>query len=263
MGEGARGCDRRSLRQLTGFPVIHAVTDAAALLLPNFISRAGAVMHTLGPRGALQLRSSRLSGRAFYDTAARLAALQSVTGCWLIVNDRVDVARSVGARGVQLASHSLRIADALSVAPEIPVGMSIHSVDEARAAESAGAAWCVAGTVFETPSHKGRAPARIQFIEQVVHAIRIPVIAIGGIKPADMGALRAVGAHGIATIRGAGWDFSAAPPAESGTSRETLDSIPDSDGSWEPVTHYISAYDAYDESGGDDHPDRERGAARG
>ncbi len=241
------------------FPAIHAVTDSAALLMPGFLARAEAVMRTLGPRGALQLRTSRLSGRAFHEIAETLSALQTVTGCWLIVNDRVEVARSVGARGIQLASHSLRICEARIVAPDVPAGISIHSVDEARAAEAEGAAWCVAGTVFETPSHQGRAPARIQFIEQVVAAVSIPVIAIGGIQPADLQGLKAVGAHGVATIRGAGWDHL---PGTDLSSLKTPRISPVGDDSGEPIARYISAYDADDGSRSDDRPDGERGGPR-
>lgn len=243
------------------FPVIHAVTDSAALLIPGFLTRAGAVMRALGPRGALQLRTSRLSGRAFHDIAEKLAELQAETGCWLIVNDRVDVARAVGARGVQLASHSLRISEARLVAPEMPLGISIHSVEEARTAEADGAAWCVAGTVFETPSHHGRTPARITFIEEVVAAIRIPVIAIGGIKPDDVSALRSVGAHGVATIRGAGWELGTGASPAAAIPLETSAVPASPDGSGEPVTRYISAYDADDGSGRNHHPDGERSTA--
>jgi len=103
----------------------------------------------------------RLSGKQFYEIATLLGVMQKTTGCWLIVNDRVDVAAAVGARGIQLASHSMGIRDSLRVSG-LPVGASIHSVDEAIDAEQSGAAWCVAGTVFETPSHAGRMPARIE-----------------------------------------------------------------------------------------------------
>ena len=258
MGEGPGCFGWGSLRELIPFPVIHAVTDSAALLIPGFLSRAEAVMRTLGSRGALQLRTSRLTGRAFHEIAEQLAALQTDTGCWLIVNDRVDVAGSVGARGIQLASHSLRVAEARIVASGVPAGISIHSVDEARAAESEGAAWCVAGTVFETPSHHGRAPAKIQFIEQVAAAVGIPVIAIGGIQPADIRELKAAGAHGVATIRGAGWDYRPGPDLSSVKRRISLVG----DDSGEPVARYISAYDADDGSRNDDRPDGERGGAR-
>ena len=242
------------------FPVVHAVTDSASVSHDWFLDRAAAVMRALGPRGAIHLRSSRLNGRQFHEIATLLGVLQRSTGCWLIVNDRADVAAATGARGVQLASHSMGIADALRVSG-LPVGASIHSVEEAIDAEQSGASWCVAGTVFETPSHSGRAPARIEFVERVVQAVKIPVIAIGGIRPEDVYALKAAGAHGIATIRGAGWDFGVKASSESDNLLETRLPVLADPGFVEPVTRYISAYDSESGSGQDDHPDGERSPA--
>lgn len=241
------------------FPVVHAVTDSGTVTQPGFIERARAIMRALGPRGAVHLRSSRASGRKFHELASRLASFQQETGCWLIVNDRVDVAAAVGARGIQLASHSLGIADALAVAPEIPVGASIHSIDEALAAEAAGAAWCVAGTVFETPSHAGREPARIEFVAAVTRAVRIPVIAIGGVQPEDVGELLRAGAHGVATIRGSGWGRSFESSVEGDGPMKTRLPLPSDAPFIEPVTRYISAYDSESGSAGIDNPDSKRG----
>ena len=243
MVERQRDIGRRSIRIVSldsaRFPIVHAVTDSNTVAQEGFLERASAVMRSLGPRGALHLRSSRISGREFHEIALELAAHQESTGCWLIVNDRVDVALAVGARGIQLASHSLRVPEALAAAPQVPIGASIHSVEEAIEAERAGAAWCVAGTVFETPSHAGRPTARVKFIADVARAIEVPVIAIGGVTPDDVPALIEAGAHGIATIRGAGWEHAGG-------------------GFIEPVTRYISAYDSVSGSGKDDHPDGER-----
>lgn len=240
------------------FPVIHAVTDSSSLAHDGFLERAGAVMRALGPRGALHLRSSRISGREFHELAVLLAPLQKTTGCWLIVNDRVDVALAVGARGVQLASHSLRVAEALVAAPNLPVGASVHSVSDAIDAVNSGASWCVAGTVFETPSHAGRAPARVDFIAQMTKVVKIPVIAIGGVGPEDVPALLAAGAHGIATIRGAGWDLLLHSSSEADDQLETRLPVQSDSGFVEPVTRYISAYDSVSGSGKDDHPHGER-----
>ncbi len=242
------------------FPVVHAVTDSGVVMHEGFLERASAVMRALGPRGALHLRSSRLGGRQFHEIATLLGMMQKTTGCWLIVNDRVDVAAAVGARGVQLASHSMGIRDALAVA-DIPVGASIHSVEEAIDAEKSGAAWCVAGTVFETPSHEGRSPARVEFVEQVVKAVKIPVIAIGGVRPEDVAVLKQAGAHGIATIRGAGWDQVVKSSKENDNLFETRLPVLADPGFVEPVTRYISAYDSDSGSGQNDHPDGERSPA--
>lgn len=245
---------------MDNFPVIHAVTDSTAVMHDGFVQRASSVMHALGPRGALHLRSSRASARTLHELAAILAQVQRSSGCWLVVNDRVDIAAAVGARGVQLASHSLSLAEAQLVAPRIPLGASIHSVQEAIDAEKSGAAWCVAGTVFETPSHEGRAPARVEFISHVAAAVKIPIIAIGGISPDDMGMLLRAGAHGVATIRGVGWEHGFdASRTQDGLLKTRLPVLADP-GFVEPVTRYISAHDADTASGRDDHPDGERSA---
>ncbi len=247
--------DRRVMRD---FPVVHAVTDSRTVLNKNFVLRASSIMRALGPRGAVHLRSSRLDGRRFHALARELAAVQDESGCWLIVNDRVDIARAVGARGAQLASHSLELADALAVAGEMPVGTSIHSVEEALEAEAAGAAWCVAGTVFETPSHVGREPARIEFIERVASAVRLPVIAIGGVTPEDVPALIRAGAFGVATIRGASWDAADGALAESADGTGTSLTPAATTAFPEPVTRYISAHDSESGSERDDYADGQR-----
>lgn len=239
-------------------PVIHAVTDSASVLQPGFVDRATRVMETLGSRGAVHLRCSRASGRQFHDIAAKLVEVQNRTGCWLVVNDRVDVARAVGARGIQLASHSLQVSDAIAVAPDIPVGTSVHSKDEAIEAEKAGASWCVAGTIFETPSHAGRPPARLDFVRSVVASVVIPIIAIGGVKPENVADLIDAGAYGVATIRGVGWDHDEDASTEEDNLMKTR--LPESrDGGFvEPVTRYISAYDSVSARRREDHPDGER-----
>ena len=243
---------------MANFPVVHAVTDSATVVHEDFLARAVGVMRALGPRGALHLRSSRASGRRLHDLATTLATYQKGTGCWLIVNDRVDVAAAVGARGVQLASHSLSIADARKAAPGLPVGASVHSVEEAVEAEAAGASWCVAGTVFETPSHAGKPRAHAEFIAQVVTAVRIPVIAIGGIRPEDVPTLKRAGAYGVATIRGAGWERGPVVSAGVDNLLETRLPLATEAGFFETVTRYISAYDSDSGSGRNDHPDGER-----
>lgn len=247
--------------ELRNFPVIHAVTDSTVVMHDGFLARASGVMRALGPRGALHLRSSRLSGQQFHELATLLARFQEASGCWLIVNDRVDVAAAVGARGAQLASHSLPIADAIRISSALPVGASIHSVDEAIAAEAEGASWCVAGTVFDTPSHSGRAPARLEFIERVASAVKIPVIAIGGVTPETVQALKSAGAYGVATIRGAGWELGLDSSESADDLLKTRLPVLDDPGFVEPVTRYISAYDSDSGNSQDDHPDGERSAA--
>ncbi len=242
-------------------PFVHAVTNSAAVARRDFLVRATRVMHALGPRGAIQLRSSQASGRRFHELASALVSVQSETGCWLIVNDRVDIAAAAGAWGIQLASHSLRVPEARAVAPSIPIGISVHTLEEAIDAEEAGASWCVAGTVFETPSHAGREGAKIPFIEEVANAVSIPIIAIGGIRPEHVPLLKDAGAYGVATIRGVDWERGMVRQLEGQSEEKTGAEAALSAATGEPITRYISAYDWDSDSEREHHPDRQRRAS--
>jgi thiamine-phosphate diphosphorylase len=120
------------------------------------------------------------------------------TGAWLIVTDRVDVALAARARGVQLTSRSIGVADALAVAPALAIGASAHSVAEARAAAEARATWLVAGQL--STDRRGSSGPRV--LREVVAETRVPVIVIGGVTPGHVPGLRALGVHGVAAIRG-------------------------------------------------------------
>lgn len=203
-----------------GIPILHAVTNDEVVARADFIDAACGVMRVLGARGALHLRASRLSGARFQSLAEGLAAAQGLTGGWLIVNDRVDIALASGARGVQLTSRSLTAADARRLGPSLALGASVHDVDDGVAAAAAGADWLVAGHVF------AKVPADVMsqhaaWVEALVAATKVPVIAIGGVRPEHAPALQAAGVHGVAVIRGI-WD---APNAE------------------QAASDYLSAYD--------------------
>ena len=183
-------------------PVIHAVTSDEIVSRSDFIDVACAVMAALGPRGALHLRAGRITAARLQTLAGGLEAAQAVTGAWLVVNDRVDLALGARARGAQLTSRSLRVADARRAAPTLALGASVHSLDEARVAASEGATWLVAGHVFATTSHLGEEGRGLPFLRAVTRAVSIPVVAIGGVRPEHCRALRESGAYGLAVIRG-------------------------------------------------------------
>src|SRR5919202_596093 len=126
-------------------PVIHAVTTDEIVARPDFLERAAGGMRALSGRGAVQLRALHTSGARLYGVARELAEVQRATGAWLVVTDRVDLALVVGARGAQLTSRSIGVADALSVAPTLAVGASVHSAADAHAAADQGATWLVVG----------------------------------------------------------------------------------------------------------------------
>jgi thiamine-phosphate diphosphorylase len=184
-------------------PVLHAVTTDDIVADPGFVARAAAVMRAAGARGAVHLRAHEPSAARLYAVALALVDVQAASGAWVVVNDRVDVARAAGARGAQLTGRSLALADARRVAAgALRLGASVHSADEARRAAGDGADWVVAGHVFQTRSHPGVPGRGLDFVRELVAAAEVPVVAIGGVTPADVPALRAAGVHGVAAIRG-------------------------------------------------------------
>jgi thiazole tautomerase (transcriptional regulator TenI) len=183
-------------------PCIHAVTDDLILAHPEFTTRARGVMRALGARGAVHLRSRYLTAAQVYAIALALGDAQEQTGCWLVVNERLDVALAAKTHGAQLTSHSLSVADARLVAAELPLGASVHSAADAAVAEREGADWLVVGHIYATPSHEGIAGRGVGLVAAVAHETQLPCIAIGGIRPAHLGTLRDAGAYGVAAISG-------------------------------------------------------------
>jgi thiamine-phosphate pyrophosphorylase len=156
-----------------------------------------------GGAGAIQLREKDLSARDLYALGARLQVALSPYGVPLLINDRLDVALALDAAGVHLAGHSLPTAVARRVLGTGKLlGVSTHSVEEARQAAAEGADFIVFGPVFTTPSKVAYGPPQgLQHLTTVVRAVRIPVLAIGGIDSVNLPQVVQAGAYGVAMIR--------------------------------------------------------------
>ncbi len=151
---------------------------------------------------AVQLREKDLGAAELARLGRALRALTAARGALLSINDRADVALAVGADAVQRTSTSLAVEDLRAVAGDrLRIGASVHALAEAVAAERAGADWVVFGPVYDTPSKRAYGPAQgLRALERVAAAVRIPVIAIGGITPERVREVRAAGARGVAAI---------------------------------------------------------------
>jgi thiamine-phosphate pyrophosphorylase len=151
---------------------------------------------------AVQVREKDLGAADLAVLCRPLRALTRDHGARLIVNDRVDVALAVGADGVQRTHASLAIDDIRAIAGRrLAIGASVHSLQDALDAERQGADWIVFGPVYDTPSkRRWGAPQGVDRLATVTAAVRIPVIAIGGITPERVAAVRAAGAAGVAAI---------------------------------------------------------------
>lgn len=120
----------------------------------------------------------------------------------VIINDRADVARVAGACGVQLAYHSLPPRRVKQTFPELRVGRSVHSLEEAKRACEEEVDYILFGHIYPTGSKPDLQPRGLKELARIVDAVAIPVIAIGGIKPEHMADIRAAGASGFAVMSG-------------------------------------------------------------
>ncbi len=163
------------------------------------VTSAAAGLHAV-ERGAtvLQLRAPRLTARELEAEAGRLVATSAVP---VLVSGRVDIAVACGAAGVNLPEADIGVRDVRRLLREAIVGRSVHSVDGATLAENEGADYVIFGPVWASATHLD-APARgLRGLADVVHAVRIPVIAIGGVDPGRARECVAAGAAGFAAIR--------------------------------------------------------------
>jgi thiamine-phosphate pyrophosphorylase len=154
----------------------------------------------------VQIREKDLCGRDLLALAREAVAGEGAAQ--VIVNDRLDVALAAGAAGVHLGRESLGARDVVrwcrggNAAAEFVVGVSCHSLQEAREAESAGANYIFFGPVFDTPSKRGMGePRGVARLAEIRGSVAIPVVAIGGVSEQNAADCIRAGAAGIAAIR--------------------------------------------------------------
>jgi thiamine-phosphate pyrophosphorylase len=170
---------------------------------------------------AVQLREKDLPLRALLALATPLRAATRRRRASFHINDRVDVALAVGADGVQRTHDSLPVSVLRAIGPELLIGASVHSVEEARTAAREGADFIVFGPVWDTPSKRPYGPPQgLEALRQVTAAVATPVLAIGGITAARVRDVLAAGATGVGVISAI---LAAARPGEA--TRAFLDAL--------------------------------------
>lgn len=154
-----------------------------------------------GGAGIVQLREKHLDHAAFLKEAERFVALCREKGVVSIINDAVDIAAAVGADGVHVGQSDLAAGRAREVlGPDKLIGVSAHSVEEAMAAQAAGADYLGVGAAFVTGTKADAAPISRDTIRAITAAVDIPVVAIGGISRDNITELAGCGLDGVAVV---------------------------------------------------------------
>ncbi len=148
-----------------------------------------------------QYRSKTGDRKSVYETSLRLASLARDAGATFIVNDHADLAQAVDADGVHLGQDDLPIEQARKVlGPGKVIGISTHSLAQAREAEQQGADYIGFGPMFPTATKDAGVTQGLETLRIIRRSIGIPIIAIGGITHTTVTEVVRAGADGVAVI---------------------------------------------------------------
>jgi thiamine-phosphate pyrophosphorylase len=172
-------------RQTSGRDLVQVVKEAVA-----------------GGVRAIQLREKDLETAELYRLAEWLLRVARDGGAALLINDRVDVAMALSADGVHLGRKSLPPKEVRDlVGAGMLIGVSCHGVEDVHEAVEAGADFAVLGPIYATPSKTSYGPPLSPAIlSESRRSCPLPLLAIGGIKPARVPEVVSAGADGVAAI---------------------------------------------------------------
>jgi thiamine-phosphate pyrophosphorylase len=175
----------------------YAMVDTAgghdAVALAQILLDAGAKV--------MQLRLKDASSRDFLAAAQAIASLCRDRQAMLIVNDRADIAKLTDAAGVHVGQQDLPLKAARQIvgAGKI-VGVSTHTIEQARTAEHDGADYIGFGAIYTGGLKNARNPQGLERLREVRGAMSLPIVAIGGITEATVPDVLAAGANAVAII---------------------------------------------------------------
>jgi thiamine-phosphate pyrophosphorylase len=208
------------LKAAANQPIVCYVTDRKSLNPPAAQTGASNLLENI--RAAVeagvnwvQIREKDLPARELLELARQTVQMAAERGegnpgpAQIIINDRLDVALAAGAHGVHLGHESLGAGDAVrwcragNAPADFAIGVSCHSLEEAREAGSAKADYIFWGPIFETPSKLQFGPPQgLVKLAEVCRAVpNMKVVAIGGVNAENAASCIQAGASGIAAIR--------------------------------------------------------------
>ena len=181
--------------------ILYAVTDTSWLCGQTLAQQVEAALR--GGATMVQLREKELEGEALEQEAREILAVCRKYGVPLLINDDVMLAKKIGAEGVHVGQSDMAAAEARSIlGPDAIIGVTARTVEQAQAAEKAGADYLGSGAVFGTSTKKDAKPLDPAYFQQICESVSIPVVAIGGITANNIRQLEGRKMSGFAIVSG-------------------------------------------------------------
>ena len=157
----------------------------------------------LGGASIVQLREKQLAGGDLCRLAGRVQAVCRELSVPFILNDDAELAARLQADGVHVGASDMSAAEARALlGPERIVGVTARTIEQAKAAEAAGADYLGSGAIFGSATKRDAKPMTPGLLRQICESVRIPVVAIGGIGAANISQLRGLPVAGAAVVSG-------------------------------------------------------------
>ena len=149
----------------------------------------------------LQIREKDLDENTFEQEAEALKELCASYRVPYVVNDSVEIAMDIDADGVHVGQSDIKGRDIRAmIEPDKILGISVGTVEEAQAAEKAGADYIGVGAVFGTSTKKNARNLSLEKLQEISSSVSIPVVAIGGINASNLMELAGSGVDGVAGV---------------------------------------------------------------
>ena len=180
------------------YPLLCLVTDRTLCKARSLEATVDAAVS--GGVDLVQLREKDLPAGELLRLARGLRRITRGRAA-LVINDRLDVALAAEADGLHLPETSMSVTDAKAITPpHLMLSKAVHDTSGAATADAEGVDVLVLGTVFDTASKPGADTGGLALVREATRGVRSPVLAIGGIGPANAGSVIEAGASGVAVI---------------------------------------------------------------
>ena len=179
--------------------LLYGVTDRAWLNGETLYSQVEKALK--GGATFMQLREKKLDEESFLKEAIEIKELCRKYNVPFVINDNVDIALEMDADGVHVGQSDMEALDVRAkLGPDKIIGVSAQTVEQAILAEKHGADYLGVGAVFPTGSKDDAEEVTFETLKAICQAVKIPVIAIGGISKGNVLELAGSGICGIAVI---------------------------------------------------------------